>query len=64
MLRSIDEGEEGVILKGLSANTFAVRVDSKNKIIKVKLDGVKRLKANPRLSEVQELNEKVNLYIL
>ena len=34
------------------------------KIIKVKLDGVKALKGNPRLPEIQELNENIGNYLL
>lgn len=41
--------EEGIIEKALNANTYTIRINSQRKIIKVKLDGVRILKANPRL---------------
>ena len=58
-LREVKQTDEGVIEKIIDATTYILRVDNLKKVIKVKLDGVKRLKANPRLSEVQELNRKI-----
>jgi hypothetical protein len=61
-LRDLGDNDEGVIEKIIDATTYIIRVDSLKKIIRVKLDGVKKLKANPRLEEVQQLNNRIKKF--
>lgn len=61
-MRDLGDNDEGVIEKIIDATTYIIRVDSLKKIIRVKLDGVKKLKANPRLEEVQQLNNRIKKF--
>lgn len=61
-MRDLGDNDEGVIEKIIDATTYIIRVDSLKKIIRVKLDGVKKLKANPRLEEVQQLNSRIKKF--
>lgn len=42
-------GEEGVVDKCIDPVTYIIRVDAHKKLIRVRLDGVSKLVANPRL---------------
>ena len=48
-LQNLDENEEGVVQAIIDANTYIVRADKSKKILRVRLDGVTRLYANPKL---------------
>lgn len=56
-LRHSQPGDEAIIEKYVDPITYIVRVDAHKKLLRVRLDGVARLQANPRLPEVIELQK-------
>ena len=46
----------------MDPTTYIVRVDAHKKLLRVRLDGVAKLQANPRLPEVVELQKANELY--
>ena len=48
----------------IDATTFIIRCDKSKKIVKVQLDGVRRLEENPNLKEIIDLQNKITDYTL
>ena len=48
----------------IDATTFIIRCDKSKKIVKVQLDGVRRLEGNPNLKEIIDLQNKITDYTL
>ena len=59
-MKKVEINTEGVLEKMVDTVTFIVRIDEYNKIIRVKLEGVHRNTANPRLPEMDKLSKDVN----